>query len=93
MNTSLSDHTEGASHPPLLHQVPIFSFDHASFYKLCGEPANENPYKVGGIRLRFSELQAEEQEARKVRARSRSPYQVDRMRLPLQGAAGGSPVS
>ncbi len=92
MNTSLSGHTKAASLLFPLHQVPISSLDHASFYKLCGEPANKDPYQVGGIRLRFPELQAEKQEARKVRAGSRSPYQVGGMRLQLYGAAGGRPV-
>ncbi len=32
----------------------------------------EKPYQVGGMRLRFPELQAEDQEARKVRAESGS---------------------
>ncbi len=46
------------------------------------------------MRLRLPELQVEEQEVRKVEVRKlkaelRSPYQVDGMRLRLQGAAGG----
>ncbi len=64
--------------------------------KLRGEPANEGPYQVGGMRLRLPELQTEGLEARKVEARklkagSRSPYQVGKMRLRLQ-RAGGRPV-
>ncbi len=60
--------------------------------KLCGEPANKDPYQVSGMKLWLPELQVEEQEARKVRAGSRSPYQVSGMRLRLQGAASGRPV-
>ncbi len=92
MNTSLSGDPKAASHLLLLHQVPISSFNYASFYKLRGEPANKDPYYVDGMRLRLPELQAEEQEAKKVKARSRSPYQVGEMRLQLQRAAGGKLV-
>ncbi len=60
INTSLLGHTKAASLLFPLHQVPISSPDHASFYKLRGEPANKDPYQVGGIRLQFPELQAEE---------------------------------
>ncbi len=89
MNTSLSGHTEAASLLFPLHQVPTSSLDYASFYKFCDKPANKGLYQVGGMRLRLSELQIEEQEARKVEAkkiktRSRSSYQIGEMKLRLQ---------
>ncbi len=76
MNTSLSGHTEATSHlpTPSAHFLPR---------KLRGEPVNEDPYQVGGMRLRLPELQAEEQEARKLKVGSRSPYQVGGMKLRL----------
>ncbi len=61
----------------------IFSLNHA-WNKLHGEPTNEDSYQVGGMRLRLPELQAQDQEGRKVGAGSRSPYQVSGMRLRLQ---------
>ena len=54
-----------------LHQMPISSLNYA-WNKLRGEPVNEDPYRVGRMRLRLPELQAEDQEARKVRAGSGS---------------------
>ncbi len=69
-----------------MSQVLISSFDYPSFYKFYGEPTNKSPYQVGEIRLWLPELQAEEQEVRKVKVKklkvgSKSPYQVGGMRL------------
>ncbi len=80
---------EAASLFSPLHQVPTFPFNYASFYKLCSKSANKGLYQVGRMRLRLPELQVEEQEARKVKAKKvktglRSPYQIGEMRLRLQ---------
>ncbi len=63
---SLSGQTEAASLLFPLHQMLISSLNYA-WNKLRGEPANSDSYRVGGMRLRLPKLQAEDQEARKVR--------------------------